>query len=495
MARTVVLALSLLALTTAKGEARAFPVVVVPGFELADLERVEERGAIGLLVPGAGPETSGSLARASLASGDVRNSLRDEDATGPPLVELTTGSLGSVAGPAIYVGLPRGGREPNTRRYPILVVGHGYEGMLTSRSTRIPGLVSIGDVAPAATGADGPLGSQPAADAAARLAELDRRIDGHNDARRPAEIVACGLVTVLAVVLPAAALPALAAVLFANLALGLAGVVAVWAVVGTVLAAVVVGALVAFVRPGELALGLGLAAAIGAYLVTLGVAGTAVALSPFGPTQNARFYGLSNLLETMLLAPALAAAALVAPRLGWPGIAAVASLAFVAVAGSRFGADGGGAVVLAVGFAVLGVLLAGARKRALAVALAGAAALAVLLLALDAVLGGESHVTRALEGGPGRLADELAGRVSLSFARLGRDWRLALLVGALAVALALLVARTIARRGRSGLPAVPVALASALAVSLVVNDSPDDVLLVGVAAYLAVDRPRALSRR
>jgi hypothetical protein len=495
MARTLVLALSLLALTAGQAQATAgrgstdFEVVVVPGFTLADLERVENQGAVGLLVPGAGPETSSELARAALVRGEVRNSLRDGLPEGEPLLSVTTGSLGSASGPAIYLGLPEGGRQPNDRRYPVLVVGHGFEGLLTSGSTRIDGLVSVADVAPTVLGEEDALGFEPEPDAAAELLELDERIDANNRARFPAELVACALVALLALVMPRAAVPALAAVLLANLVLGIVGISALWAVLLVIAASAALGGpLFARACRSPLSLGLLLAGTIAAYLVALGLDGAAVALSPFGPTQNARFFGLSNLLETMLLLPAFGAAALLAARLGWAAFGGVALLAFVTVAGNRFGADGGGAIVLAIGFAVLGVLLADARRRALVIAVAGAVILALGLLAVDAATGSESHVTRALRGGPVELAEDLGERVSLSTARATRNWYVALLLVALLLALALLVARTLVRRGISRETAVPLALAAALAASLVVNDSPNDVLLVGLAAYLAADR-------
>ena len=492
MARTLALALSLLALTAGHAQAtafEAFEVVVVPDFTLADLDRVQGEGAVGLLAPGAGPKTSEELARAALLRGEVRNSLRDGLPSGRPLISARTGSLGSASGPALYLGLPEGGRQPNDRRYPILAVGAGYEGLLTSESTRIPGLVSIVDVAPTALGAEDGLGFEAEDEAADELRDLDERIDANNRARLPALLIACALIALLALVFPAAAVPAVAAVLLANLALGIAGVSALWPVLLVIaLAAAVGGPLLARAWSTPLSLGLGLAATIAAYLLVLGVDGSSVALSPFGPTQNARFYGLSNLLETLLLLPALAAGALLGARFGWLAFGAVALLSFVTVAGNRFGADGGGAIVLAAGFAVLGVLLADVRRRALAVAFAGAVALALGLLAADAATGSESHVTRALRDGPAGWADDLGERISLSWARATQDWYVAALLALLVLALALLVARTLARRGASHETAVPLALAAAVGTSLIVNDSPTDVLLVGLAAYLAADR-------
>jgi hypothetical protein len=492
MVRTLALTLSFLALTAGEAEVSAptdFEVIVVPGFTLSDLEQAEERGAIGLLVPGAGPETSAELARAALETGKVRNSLRDGEPSGPVLVDVTSGELGSAPEAAVYVGLPEGGRQPNDRRYPILVVGNGYEGLLTSDSTRIPGLVSVADVAPTALGNEDALGFEPRDDAAAKLRALDQRIDANGEARFPAELLACALIVLLALVFPAGAVPAIAAVLLANLALGVAGVSEAWAVLLVIgLAAALGGPLLALTWSTPPLLGLGLALTIGAYAVALGLDGSVVALSPFGPTQNARFYGLSNLLETMLLVPAFAGAALLAARFGWPAFGGVALLTFVTVVGNRFGADGGGAVVLAIGFAVLGVLLSEAWRRALVFALAGAVALAVGLLVLDAATGSESHVTEALRGGPGELAGDLGERVSLSAARATQEWYVTLLLSFLFLALVLLVARTLVRGGATRTTAVPLALAAALAASLVVNDSPNDVLLVGLATYVAADR-------
>lgn len=495
MARTTALALAFLALMAGAAQATTFEVVVVPGFALDDLEESQELGAVGLLNPGAGPETSRALAEASLVRGEVRNSLRGGGPTGPQLLETTSGALGSADGPAIYVGLPEGALQPNDRRYPVLVVGPGYEGLLTSDETRIPGLVSIVDVAPTALDRDGALGSEPAGDAAAELRALDERIDELNGVRLPATLVVCALVVALALLRPAAAVPALASALLANLLLGVVGASGFWTVLVVLgLAVALGGPLLARALATPFALGLLLAGVLAAYLLAFGIDGTTVALSPFGPTQNSRYYGLSNLLETLLLVPALAGAALLRTRLGWLGYGATALLAFVVVAGNRFGADGGGAVVLAAGFAVLAVLLAGGRRRALAVAVAVALVLALGLVALDAAAGGSSHVSRALEDGPGGLAGDLAERVELSWERATSEWYVALVVTGLLALFATLVVRLLRRPEPLTARAVPLALAAAIAASLVVNDSPTDVLLVGTTCYVAA-AAGMLSRR
>jgi hypothetical protein len=347
--------------------------------------------------------------------------------------------------------------------------------------------VSIADVAPTALGREDALGSQPADDAAAELLDLDERVDENNGVRLPATILVCALVLVLALLAPAAAIPGFAAALAANLVLGIVGVSDFWAVlVALGLAVALGGPLLAVLLRSPLAVGCFLVAVLGGYLLALGIDGTTVALSPFGPTQNSRYYGLSNLLETMLLVPALAGAALLYAVLGWAAFAGTALLAFVTVAGNRFGADGGGAIVLAAGFAVLAVLLAGGGRRALAIAVAASLLIAVGLIGLDAATGGSSHVTSALGDGPIGLGEDLVERVELSWERATTSWWVGLAAAALLAAFALLVVWTL--RGPYSLEelAAPLAFASAIAVSLVVNDSPTDVFLVGLTGYAAV---------
>ncbi len=483
------LALAFMALMAGPAQATDLGVVVVPSFTVDDLEAVADRGAVGLMNPGAGPETSAALARASLVRGEVRNSLRGGAPEGEPLIR--TRELGLRELPfvqtGIYLGLPEGGVQPNDARYPILVIGPGYEGLLTSDSTRIPGLVSIADVAPTALGREDALGSEPADDPVGDLRDLDARIDDNNAVRLPATLLVCALVVALALLVPAAAVPGFAAALLANLALGLAGVSVAWAVLLVLgLAVALGGPVLTRLLPSPLALGCLLAGVVGAYLLALGIDGPSVALSPFGPTQNSRYYGLSNLLETMLLVPALAGAALLRAALGWIAFAATALVAFVAIAGNRFGADGGGAVVLAAGFAVLAVLLAGGGRRALALAVAAALAAALALIGLDAATGGSSHVTSALGDGPVGLGGDLGERIELSWERATDSWWVGLASAFLLAVLVLLVARTLRRAEPAAALAVPLSFAAAIAVSLVVNDSPIDVLVVGMAGYAAV---------
>lgn len=470
--------LLLAAVPVAPATAAELRVVVVPGLEPADLRALSERGAVGLLVPDAGPETSGRRALAALERGEVRNSLLGDDPSGERLLEVEF-AQGPPRGRAIVVGLPAAGTQPNDRRYPIAVLGPGYRGLLTSPSTRIPGLVSVVDVAPTALDREGRLGSQPAEDPLADLIRLDDRIRANREAKAAVLLVSLALLVALATFLPAAVLPGFAALLFANLALGIAGATEIWVDVLTI--GIFVAAALAFARLPLTAHGVLLAGVLVAYLLAMAVDDRWAALSPLGPTQNARFYGLSNLLATLLLVPALAGATILGRRFGLWAFGAVAAVALVMVGGSQFGADGGGVLVLLTGF---GVLLAAFRGLTRQAAIAAAAAAGVLVLAL--VLGGESHVTDAVRDGPVGLAEDFWRRLELSWRRATSGWAVGLLIGGGIVALALL-----ARRERRPLLT---AFLAALAVSLLVNDSPNDVIVAGLAGYLALSSAPGVAR-
>lgn len=438
------LALAVLALVLAAPAAGG--VRVVDGL---DVDAAARTGAVGLSVPGAGPEVTRASALATLLTGRVESSLLGGTPPGDPVLVLD-----GPEPPAIRVVLPPPGRSENDRRYPIAVEGDGATGVLTSDSTRIHGLVSLADVA------NGTLRWVPVDDPVAVLGALDARIE-RNDARRVSLLaVALALVLAAALLAPRLAPRVLLLVLAANL--WLAG----WWVVAPL-------ALLAALLP----LGVACGAVVAAYLVVLGLDPEAVALSPFGPSQAGRFYGVSNLLATLLLLPALLGAALLG-RLGL----VVAGTAAVAVGGARFGADGGGLLVLLAGYAVLVVRLTRVRttwRRALAVAAALAAA-ALAFVGLDAALGGSSHVTDALADGPAALAGDLADRLEISLRRT-------LALGPALVSLASLAALAVVatRRPRG---AVTDALLVALAVSLLVNDTPVDVLSVGAVSALAAWR-------
>jgi hypothetical protein len=193
------------------------------------------------------------------------------------------------------------------------------------------------------------------------------------------------------------------------------------------------------------------------------------------PDGGGRFHGLTNQVETLLLSPALVLGALAGLR----ALPVVALAVSAGVAASRMGADGGGLVVYLAGFLVLGLRVARMPALRAAAAAAVATGAALLLVGIDAATGGSSHVTDAVGGGPGSLAGDLAHRVHLSAASVTSTWNNALLFSASIAALVWLVFR----RPR---PPVLEALLAALAVSLVVNDTPADVAGWGALSALVL---------
>jgi len=330
----------------------------------------------------------------------------------------------------------------------------GPLGVLTSDATRLDGLVTAEDVATAT------YRIVPAADPAATVRELERRIAWNDRQRLPLTILIAVVVLALAAVRPPWALRAVLVALAANLWLEPAAAAA--------------GAIAVLALP----LGWAAAALLAVYLAALGLVPEVVALSPLGPSQVNRFYGVNNLLSTLLLVPALLAPAL----LGRVGIG-VAALALVAVGGNRFGADGGGLLVLLVAYGVLWLRLTGRRPtaRLLAAGAAAVVAIGLALVALDAATGADTHVTRAVGGGPVSLVGDLGDRLELSASRAaGSAGAIAVVAGGLVVLLAVLL-RT---------PPAPVrdAFLAAIAVSLLVNDTPTDVVGMGAALAFALAR-------
>ena len=482
MTRVAIAGVAALTVLAGAAQARAEPVavLVVPAQEVW---AQADRGAVGLFVPGAGATVTREQAVRSLTTGRSVSGLADREDR-EPLIEIGA----RPARLTIYVALPPAGRHHNVTRYPVAIVGGGFRGILDSPSTRLPGLVSIADVAPTAVdleqGAKPVLGFRPGS--AAALRELDRTLTRAHDSRGAAT---AGLAALLVCLTAAAfamrsrrvartALLAAPGAISISLLLSAAGIRAPLAVG---LAVAGGGAAVAFVAGRrEVLFAPAVALFLAGFLVVLAVFPETNALAAIGPHPDGgvRFFGVTNQMETLLLAPVLAAAA---TSRRW--LATVGLLALVTLGWSRAGADGGGVLVLLAGFAALVVQEQVRRVSVVRVAVAGAAvvALALLLVAVDAVLGGSSHVTSAVGGGPSGLADDLGRRLDVTWAGATASWHAALLC---VLGLAVLVATALRAPGHRATTALLVALA----VSLVVNDSPVDELAwgaLGAAALLA----------
>jgi len=488
----VVLALLLPALLNLSSTAAAARVAVqvVPVFDPA---AYAEQGAVGLMVPGVGATVTRAGALASLERGKVRPAALGGRPHGRILV-TPSGAPGSAL--TVYVALPPPGRTPNHRRYPVAVVGCGFHGLLTSSATRVDGLISVADIAPAVVrarahgGCDAsPLGMHAAADAPADLRRLDRRVHRTASAQGWALVVVLVTVSALALFGGPGVLGCIGAI-GASLVLSGFGVDGFWPLLLGLAALTIAFALPGFVRALVPPL---VAAFLVAYLVLLVVDTRVNSLGVLGAHLDGggRYYGLTNQLETLLLAPVLVSAC--ADGVAW--FACVAALALVTVGASAAGADGGGLVVYAVALGVLALRLRakplGVRRLALVGAVA--IALALALVGIDAAFGGSSHVTHAVGTGPGSLLGDLGRRLHLSYLSVTSSWSKGVEFAIPLIVLAGTVA--FSRRG----PAVQ-AFVAGLAVSFLVNDTPVDVAFLGalgcwtLAFWESVDS-RAMRRR
>lgn len=423
---------------------------------------------------------------AAIERGQVANAVLGGRPGGKRKVVVRLGD--SLPEPGIGAVVPPPGRHDNNRRFSVLVLNPGWRGILTSTSTRIPGLVSVVDIAAQARALaeqrDGPIGTTSGT--AADLRRLDRRLTRAHDYRTGGMAVALGLLGLIGGVAyllrvrflaRAAVLVGLAAVI-ASLIVSAAGAERVTPVLlglaGLALLLAVIGAFLP-VTPTVVA-------GLTALLLVLVLDTSVNSFGPLGPhpETGTRFYGLSNLEETLLLAPVLAAAS-------GPWLVPVGALALVTVGWSHAGADGGGVLVFAVALGVLWLRRRGVplTARRLAVVAAGAVALGLALVGVDAALGGSSHVTHAV--GSGSVFADIWDRWHLSWTVVtSSTWYKGLLFLVGATGLTWVATR------RPRTPAVDAAIVATL-VSLVVNDTPVDVLgfgAFGALALLAWDRTR-----
>jgi hypothetical protein len=428
------------------------------------------RKAAGLLVPGRGPEVSREEALDAL------------EGIPPPRC------------PCEYVVLLRlpSGKHANDRRYPIAIAGPGYDGLLVSDRTRVPGLVSIYDVKPTVEaleeGREPPVTSRAEPDVQERLDALDARLDDVDDSRMPAGLVLAALMLGFAALARArrSAFWGRAALLAAPVGLATALALSALEIAEPGIAVPVLGVIAAagsvvlarFARHRH-AFAAALLAIFPVYLVMLGISTETSSLAVIGPRpeNGGRFYGFNNQLETLVLAPGLLGACLLGPRL----LPAVGLLALVTVGATFAGADGGGVLVLLAGLIFLWLRLRAVplTPRNLALAAAAVVVLGLVLVGLDAAFGGESHVTRSIGGGPVQLAGDLADRLGASAKGVVSSWHSALVVG---VSIPVLIWVALRR------PRYPVldALLVAIAVSLIVNDAPREVSGFGALSALAL---------
>lgn len=391
----------------------------------------------------------------------------------------------------IFLSLPNE-RVHNVRRFRISIVGDGYRGILLSDRTKIPGLVSLYDIEPTVKALDRgeipPLTSRPDSNVEETLRSLDRRLTEAHDSRGAAAYVVFALVAAFALLALGlrsafwgrAALLAGPVALVAALTLSALEVARPRSVGLALLGVVALGApALAAAARSRLALAAALLAVFAVYAGVLAFSPETSSLAALGPHPDGgvRFYGISNQVETLLLVPGLLGAAL----LGVTLLPLVAICVLVVVGASGLGADGGGVLVFAAGYLFLWLRLRGVALTARNLALAGAGAIVagLILVGLDAAFGGSSHVTRTIGDGPGALFGELAHRWRVSLDGYVATWQATAII---TFSLLVLVWIALRRPRFSTVDAVLVALA----VSLVVNDSPRDVVSYGALSCAAL---------
>jgi hypothetical protein len=247
-----------------------------------------------------------------------------------------------------------------------------------------------------------------------------------------------------------------------------------------------------------------LAVAAGATVLAYGldvIAGSPLtSLSLLGPNPGlgVRFYGIGNELEALLavlvvggVGAALSGfASRAAPRAAAAAFLGIGLLAALVFAAGRFGADVGAAIVFPVGAAVAAVAVAGGRRRAVVGVIAAPFAMVALLALIDLVSGANAHLTRSVldAGGLDSLGDVAQRRLQLSVRSFGRPVLLAFLPLVAALAALAVWRRDLLAAWLGGRPAMRAALLGALvatAVGTLANDSGALLLVIG-AAYLLV---------
>jgi len=465
-----------------------FQVVVVNRISDRTFALLADRGAVGLVRPGYGPTTNRRRALAELVRGAEVNALLGGVPKGNPLLNAVKARVFPNCKLCIVLQLPpRGAPTANDRLYRIAVIGHGFHGLLTSPTTRIPGLVSIVDIAPTALQhLHNGMSWVPATNTVADLTRLDTQIHGEDRLKYAAIFIVAGIVILFALLGWSAARTAIPAALLASLLPGVLHVTNEVAIVALFTAASVIGALALgrACRDGLALLGL-IVTVLLAYMVVYAKRPEWAAVTPLGPDQNLRFWGIGDQIATLLLAPVLTGAVIARQRLGWLGFAALSVLGLFVMTDNRLGANGGGAIGLGLALGLLGARLSRRGLLALVGAVAAAAALVLEIVRQGLASPGPNHLRSAFGNGVDGFFHVAANRAPLVYTPAVHDWPLTLPLALLLIASGVLAFRvTRARAARDLL----LALAAGVVASLLVNDATGFMLTAGIGCTSAVAR-------
>jgi hypothetical protein len=414
------------------------------------------------------------------------------------------------------------------------IAGRGFDGTLTSDSTRTDGYVLTTDVAPTILSRLGvsvpsqmsgqPIRTEGSVDPAAVEALGDRmaviserrgpviglalaiwlgalalavlagvvgggRAGGERLARRGVALVGLSVVYLPALLLLGAAL---------NASQGVEQLL-------VVLGAPLLGLLILAALGGYLALAVASATTVLAYAVDVIAGSPLTSLSLLGPNPGlgVRFYGIGNELEALLAVLVVAGTGAALSGRGdsvphseqkTPRAAAIflatGLVAAAIFAAGRFGADVGAAIVLPLGAAVAAAAIATRRRRTALLVLAAPIAVVALLALADLLSGANAHFTRSVldAGGLNDLADVAQRRLQLSAHSFARPVVFVFMPAIAAAAVLAIIRRDrIAAwlRGRAAMRAGLIGAVAGTFAGTLANDSGALLLEIG-AAYLLV---------
>jgi hypothetical protein len=451
----------------------------------------------------------------------------------PGLLRATLRSSRALSSFTEVRGLPRGGADDlviaiasptgkSDEPLPIGIAGRGFDGNLTSDSTRMDGYVLSTDVAPTILkwfGIEVPsqisgqsIRAEGTVDPAA-IESLVGRMDVISSRRGP--VIGLNVVIWLAALL---LVTLLSRGRLARAGVRLTGLTIVYLplvlllgaalepgetaerLLVLLLAPLLAGATLLLLK-GYRALAVASAVTVLAYALDMVAGSPLTSLSLLGPNPGlgVRFYGIGNELEALLAVLVVAGTGAALSGFARTASARTAGGAFVVVglvaafvfAAGRFGADVGAAIVFPVGAAVAAVTVAGHGRRSAALAVVAAPFAVLALLALiDLVSGANAHLTRSVldAGGLGDLADVAQRRLQLSAHSFSRPVLLAFLPVVVAAATLAYARRDRLRAWLEGRQAMRAGLIGALAATVIgtlANDSGALLLEIGTA-YLLV---------
>ena len=466
--------------------AESAPADIVPGLLAATLRQAGE----GCAVRSAGPSQLGALVR----------ELRDDD---------------------LLIAIERAPPAKNGA-LAIGIAGRGFEGELTSDSTRTRGYVLSTDIAPTILDRLGigipsamsgqPIRAEGRVDVAG-IEALGARMDSISGRRGPVigiSLAAWLVALALAVLLSRGRMARRAVKLTGLSVVYLPLVLLVGAAIepsqGAERLLVLAGApacaaiTLAFAS-GYRALAVASALVVLAYAVDVVAGSPLTTISLLGPNPGlgVRFYGIGNELEALLAVLVVggtgAAIQGFAPRLAPRTAAAIfvavgLTCAFVFAAG-RFGADVGAAIVMPIGAGAAASKVATPQRRtALVVIMTSSLAFVGFISLIDLISGANAHLTRSVldAGGFGDLAEVAQRRLQLSAHSFIRPIVFVFLPLLLALAALAIARRETLRAWFAAAPLLAAGLFGALVAVVagtLANDSGALVLEIG-AAYLLV---------